>query len=31
VREHTLIGERMLAAAPAFEEVAKIVRASHER
>jgi diguanylate cyclase (GGDEF)-like protein/putative nucleotidyltransferase with HDIG domain len=31
VREHTLIGERMLAAAPALEEVAKIVRASHER
>jgi diguanylate cyclase (GGDEF)-like protein len=31
VREHTVIGERMLAAAPALREVATIVRASHER
>jgi HD-GYP domain-containing protein (c-di-GMP phosphodiesterase class II) len=31
VREHTIVGERMLAAAPALHEVATIVRASHER
>jgi diguanylate cyclase (GGDEF)-like protein/PAS domain S-box-containing protein len=31
VRRHTVIGERMLAAAPAVEEVARIVRWSHER
>jgi len=30
VRKHTLIGERVLAAAPALREVAKIVRSSHE-
>ncbi|HEX8052660.1 MAG TPA: diguanylate cyclase [Thermoleophilaceae bacterium] len=30
VRQHTLVGERILAAAPALEEVAKIVRSSHE-
>jgi two-component system, cell cycle response regulator len=31
MKQHTLIGERMLAAAPAMGGVAKIVRASHER
>jgi diguanylate cyclase (GGDEF)-like protein len=30
VRKHTVVGERILAAAPALEEVAKIVRSSHE-
>jgi two-component system cell cycle response regulator len=30
VRKHTLIGERVLAAAPALREVAKLVRSSHE-
>jgi len=31
VRRHTLIGERILAAAPALGSAAKIVRATHER
>lgn len=31
VRRHTLIGERILAAAPALEGAAKLVRATHER
>ena len=31
VREHTVVGERMLSAAPALRDVATIVRASHER
>jgi diguanylate cyclase (GGDEF)-like protein len=31
VRRHTLIGERIVAAAPALGPVAKLVRASHER
>src|SRR5262249_36307189 len=31
MREHTLIGERILAAAPALRDVAAIVRSSHER
>ncbi len=31
VRRHTIIGERILAAAPALADVAHIVRASHER
>jgi HD-GYP domain-containing protein (c-di-GMP phosphodiesterase class II) len=31
LREHTLIGERMLSVAPAMGDVAAIVRASHER
>jgi diguanylate cyclase (GGDEF)-like protein len=31
IRRHTLIGERIVAAAPALEHVAPIVRASHER
>jgi diguanylate cyclase (GGDEF)-like protein/PAS domain S-box-containing protein len=31
MRTHTLIGERILAEAPALAEAAKIVRASHER
>ncbi|HWA54493.1 MAG TPA: diguanylate cyclase [Solirubrobacterales bacterium] len=30
VRTHTMVGERILAAAPALREVAKLVRASHE-
>jgi diguanylate cyclase (GGDEF)-like protein len=30
VRQHTLVGERILAVAPALEDVAKIVRSSHE-
>jgi two-component system cell cycle response regulator len=31
MRRHTLVGERILAAAPALVEVAKLVRSSHER
>jgi diguanylate cyclase (GGDEF)-like protein len=31
VRNHTLIGERIISAAPALTEVARIVRSSHER
>ena len=31
IRQHTIIGERILAAAPAFEQSAKLVRSSHER
>jgi len=31
MRRHTLIGERMLAGAPALRNVARIVRATHER
>jgi HD-GYP domain-containing protein (c-di-GMP phosphodiesterase class II) len=31
VRKHTLVGERILAAAPALRNVAALVRASHER
>jgi diguanylate cyclase (GGDEF)-like protein len=31
MRTHTLIGERILAAAPALAQVAKLVRSSHER
>jgi two-component system, cell cycle response regulator len=31
VRQHTIIGERILAAAPALAPVARVVRASHER
>ncbi|MGB7588912.1 MAG: HD domain-containing phosphohydrolase [Solirubrobacterales bacterium] len=31
MRNHTLIGERVLAAAPALREVAGVVRSSHER
>jgi two-component system cell cycle response regulator len=31
IKEHTVIGERILSAAPAWKEVAKIVRATHER
>ena len=31
IRNHTLIGERIISAAPALTEVAKIVRSSHER
>ena len=31
VRRHTIIGERILAAAPALSQVAKLVRSSHER
>jgi diguanylate cyclase (GGDEF)-like protein len=31
MREHTVIGERILAAAPALRGVAKLVRSSHER
>jgi diguanylate cyclase (GGDEF)-like protein len=31
MRRHTIIGERIIAAAPALEEVARIVRSSHER
>ena len=31
VQRHTLIGERILAAAPALARIAPIVRASHER
>jgi diguanylate cyclase (GGDEF)-like protein/PAS domain S-box-containing protein len=31
IRQHTVIGERILAAAPALSRAAKLVRASHER
>ena len=31
MRRHTLVGERILAAAPALSDVARLVRASHER
>lgn len=31
IREHTVIGERILAASPAWRAVARIVRATHER
>jgi HD-GYP domain-containing protein (c-di-GMP phosphodiesterase class II) len=31
MREHTIVGDRILSAAPALQGVAKIVRASHER
>jgi len=31
MREHTLIGERIIAAAPALVPVARLVRSSHER
>ena len=31
VRQHTLVGERILRAAPALHTVAKLVRSSHER
>ena len=31
VRQHTLVGERILRAAPALSSVAKLVRSSHER
>jgi diguanylate cyclase (GGDEF)-like protein/PAS domain S-box-containing protein len=31
IRRHTLIGERIVAAAPAFARIAPLVRASHER
>ena len=31
MRRHTIIGERILAAAPALERVARIVRSTHER
>jgi two-component system, cell cycle response regulator len=31
MRRHTLVGERILAAAPALVDVAKLVRSSHER
>jgi len=31
IRSHTLIGERIIAAAPALTEVASLVRSSHER
>src|SRR5436853_4327001 len=31
IRQHTIVGERILAAAPSLASVAKIVRASHER
>jgi diguanylate cyclase (GGDEF)-like protein len=31
MRKHTLIGERVLSAAPAMSEVAKLVRSTHER
>jgi diguanylate cyclase (GGDEF)-like protein len=31
VRQHTIIGERILAAAPALAPVARVVRSSHER
>ena len=31
MRTHTVIGERIMAAAPALKEAAKLVRASHER
>ena len=31
IRQHTLIGERIIAAAPALVPVARLVRSSHER
>ncbi len=31
MRQHTVLGERILSAAPALRPVAAIVRASHER
>jgi diguanylate cyclase (GGDEF)-like protein len=31
IREHTIVGERIVSAAPALDEVAKLVRATHER
>jgi diguanylate cyclase (GGDEF)-like protein len=31
IRQHTIVGERILAAAPSMSPVARIVRASHER
>jgi len=31
IRNHTLIGERVLSAAPALQPVAKLVRSTHER
>ena len=31
MREHTIVGDRILSAAPALEEAAKLVRSSHER
>jgi diguanylate cyclase (GGDEF)-like protein len=31
IKQHTIVGERILAAAPALASVAKVVRASHER
>jgi two-component system cell cycle response regulator len=31
MREHTIVGDRILSAAPALEETAKLVRSSHER
>ena len=31
IRRHTLIGERIIAAAPALRQVASLVRSSHER
>ena len=31
MRQHTLVGERILAAAPALKAVARLVRLSHER
>ena len=31
MRQHTIVGERILAAAPALRPVARLVRASHER
>jgi two-component system cell cycle response regulator len=31
MRQHTVVGERILAAAPALRPVAKLVRSSHER
>jgi diguanylate cyclase (GGDEF)-like protein len=31
IREHTVVGERIVSAAPALAEVAKLVRATHER
>jgi diguanylate cyclase (GGDEF)-like protein len=31
MREHTIVGDRILSAAPALEDAAKLVRSSHER
>jgi diguanylate cyclase (GGDEF)-like protein len=31
IREHTIVGERIISAAPALGEVAKLVRSTHER